>query len=199
MPTAADVGRAVALAFFASHIPVTLFVDSQAGAWSMVVWLCVAANDAWTAKRASLNPHPPHLFSLFSVLPRTLYPTWATSAFDWYVATYKDPLMVARPPWFRALVWLECAVQFPFFIYAAAAFARRDHRVRPWAAAYGISTATTLVPIMAELAATAPAATKHTLLAFYAPYAIIPAVIGAWMLTAKGDPFGAKRSKSKRR
>jgi hypothetical protein len=31
MPTAADAGRAVALAFFASHIPVTLFVDSQVG------------------------------------------------------------------------------------------------------------------------------------------------------------------------
>lgn len=160
------------------------------------VAVCIEKNTRTLAcKKAGLTPLP--LPS--SVLPRTLYPAWATSAFDWYVATYKDPLMVARPPWFRALVWLECAVQFPFFIYAAAAFARRDHRVRPWAAAYGISTATTLVPIMAELAATAPAATKHTLLAFYAPYAIIPAVIGVWMLTAKGDPFGAKRSKSKRR
>lgn len=107
--------------------------------------------------------------------------------------------MTTRPPWFRALVALECVVQLPFFFYATAAFARRDHRVRALAAAYGVSTATTLVPIMAELAATAPAATKVTLLAFYAPYAVVPAAIGAWMLAAKGDPFGAKRAKSKRR
>ena len=31
MPLAADLGRVVALAFFASHVPVTLFVDSQVG------------------------------------------------------------------------------------------------------------------------------------------------------------------------
>ena len=94
------------------------------------------------------------------------------------------------------------AVQLPFFLYALAAFARRDHRVRAAAAAYGVSTATTLVPILAELAATAPAAHRTTLLAFYAPYAVVPAVIGVWMLAAKGDPFGAgggKRTKSKRR
>lgn len=73
--------------------------------------------------------------------------------------------------------------------------------MRSLAAAYGVSTATTLVPIMAELAAVAPAAHRDVLLAFYAPYAIVPALIGVWMLTAKGDPFGrgAKRSKSKRR
>ena len=55
---------------------------------------------------------------------------------------------------------------------------------------------------MAELAETAPVAQRATLLAFYAPYAVVPAAIGAWMLAAKGDPFGggsAKRTKSKRR
>lgn len=107
--------------------------------------------------------------------------------------------LITRPPWFRALVWLEVAVQLPFFFYAARAFWRRDHRVRTLAAAYGVSTTTTLIPIMAELAAVAPPAHKNTLLAFYAPYAVVPAAIGVWMLTAKGDPFGPKRTKSKRR
>ena len=110
------------------------------------------------------------------------------------------PQLLARPPWFRALVWLEVALQLPFFLYALAAFWRRDHRVRALAAAYGVSTATTLVPILAELAATAPQAHRATLLAFYAPYAVVPAAIGAWMLAAKGDPFGNdRRTKSKRR
>lgn len=83
----------------------------------------------------------------------------------------------------------------PFFVYALAAFWRRDHRVRTPAAAYGVSTATTLVPILAELAATAPREHRATLVAFYAPYLVVPLGIGWWMLAAKGDPFGGNKKK----
>ena len=61
--------------------------------------------------------------------------------------------MTSRPPWFVALVWMEVLVQLPFFVYALAAFGARSRSVRGLAAAYGVSTATTLVPILAELAA----------------------------------------------
>lgn len=103
--------------------------------------------------------------------------------------------MVARPPWFVALVWMEVLVQLPFFVYALAAFSRRAPAVRKPAAAYGISTATTLVPILAELAASAPAATRATLIAFYVPYLVVPLGIGWWMLAAVGDPFGGRARK----
>ena len=109
--------------------------------------------------------------------------------------------MTSRPPWFVALVWMEVMVQLPFFVYALAAFGARSRSVRGLAAAYGVSTATTLVPILAELAATAPAASRATLLAFYAPYLVVPAGIGWWMLAAGGgDPFGGRgKAKPKRR
>ena len=38
-----------------------------------------------------ITPPPPAFHS--PVLPRAWYPAWATAAFDWYVGTYKDPLV----------------------------------------------------------------------------------------------------------
>lgn len=38
------------------------------------------------------SPLPPPAFHS-PVLPRAWYPAWATAAFDWYVGTYKDPLV----------------------------------------------------------------------------------------------------------
>lgn len=146
---------------------------------------------------SNLPPPPPSplLFHL-PVLPRALYPAWATRAFDWYLDTYGDPLMAALPPWFKALVWSEVLLQLPFFFVAAAAFAKGDARIVRPAAAYGFSVATTLVPILAELAAS-PAitdeASRRTLLAFYTPYLVLPLAIGVWALRAAGsDPFSGK-------
>jgi len=121
--------------------------------------------------------------------------TWRSA----HPRSFPLPQLLHRPPWFRALVWMEVALQLPFFVYAMAAFWRRDHRVRMLAAAYGVSTATTLVPILAELAAAAPPEHRTTLISFYAPYLVVPLGIGWWMLTAKGDPFGGKAAKAKKR
>lgn len=101
--------------------------------------------------------------------------------------------MATLPPWFKALVWSEIVLQLPFFFVAAVAFARGDARIVRPAAAYGFSVATTLLPILAELAAS-PAiedgASRRTLLAFYTPYLVLPLAIGVWALRAAGtDPF----------
>ena len=142
-------------------------------------------------RTASNLPQPTQTSTLTPVLPRAWYPAWATAAFDWYGATYGDPLILGQPAWFKALVWVEVLLQLPFFFVGAAWFAAGDPRVVRPAAAYGVSTATTLVPILAELL-TSPAAApaRATLLAFYAPYLVVPQVIGVAMLAAAGaDPF----------
>ena len=171
--------------------------------------------------------------SSFSVLPRSFYPVWATSAFDWYLDTYGDPLvraldagdravlslslppcllrpthiiflsplylvtqMTTLPAWFKALVWSELTLQLPFFLVAVPAFVKGDARIVKPAAAYGVAVATTLVPILADLAASeaiADEGTRRTLLAFYFPYFAVPLTIGVWALRAAGtDPFAGK-------
>lgn len=109
--------------------------------------------------------------------------------------------MTTLPVWFRSLVWTEVLVQLPFFFYALGCFVRGDQRVRKPAAAYGFSVATTLVPILAELAlgeralATLDSRERLTLVAFYAPYFVLPLWLGTWMLRDNA-PFAASSSSS---
>ena len=61
---------------------------------------------------------------------------------------------------------------------------------RPWiktpAIIYGISTATTVVPCLAEVAAAAlPLNNRLTLMAIYTPYLLIPALMAARMLISE--------------
>lgn len=86
-------------------------------------------------------------------------PGFARRLLDWHVANTGDPLMnhvaPGRPPfpaWFRALVLGELLLQVPFFFVAIYAFVRRRKWIRLPALAYGVHTATTLLPILLELA-----------------------------------------------
>lgn len=49
------------------------------------------------------------------------------------------------PPWFRCLVWMEVAMQLPFFFLGAYAFALRRNWIRWPALLYGINVASTMV------------------------------------------------------
>lgn len=40
----------------------------------------------------------------------------------WYFETYKDPLMMGLPVWFKSLVYSELLLQLPFFFVASYAF-----------------------------------------------------------------------------
>ena len=105
--------RALLVAYFASHIPITLLIDAQAA------------------------------------LPRSWFPAAARRLVDFHVATFHDPLMRAPPPWFRAVVGCELALQLPFFFVALRALRARDDDARDAFLAYGAHVATTLVPIYA--------------------------------------------------
>jgi len=161
------------------------------------------------------------------VLPPHLVPDFARRLLDWHVANTGDPLMnhvaPGRPPfpaWFRALVLGELLLQVPFFFVAIYAFARRRNWIRLPALAYGVHTATTLLPILLELAespevpslaarvqvrrsarncargAILSQAGVLQLLLLYAPYLLLPLVCALWMASSP-QPFVQGKLKSR--
>ena len=157
----------VAMAYFASHIPITLLVDAQA------------------------------------VLPDVgvVYPAPVAELVRWYAAEFGDTLMAAppvgQPPWFKAIVWVEVALQLPFFFWALYAWVRKDNRLRIPLLIYAAHVATTLVPILGVFAtATHLQATQRaTLIAIYAPYLLLPL---AFLYRAATTPlmFGTPKPKT---
>uniref|UniRef100_A0A8C8BGF9 Transmembrane protein 97 n=1 Tax=Otus sunia TaxID=257818 RepID=A0A8C8BGF9_9STRI len=41
---------------------------------------------------------------------------------EWYTATFRDPLMLQPPAWFKAFMYCEAVLQLPFFPVAVYAF-----------------------------------------------------------------------------
>ncbi|KAK9905909.1 hypothetical protein WJX75_008815 [Coccomyxa subellipsoidea] len=129
--------------FFLTHIPITIFIDSQ------------------------------------SVLPRSWYADGAVNLLDWYLHS--------------VLVWNEILLQLPFFFVGAYAFATGRRWIRQPAIVYGVSTATTLLPILGELVLS-PAKTgvrQVELVLFYLPYLLVPLALAVRMLLVE-DPFPQK-------
>ena len=129
------------------------------------------------------------------MVPARFVPKFASRLLAWHVATTGDPLMAAPfAPWFRALICAELALQLPFFFAASYAFATRGNWIRIPALAYGVHTATSLIPILAEIA-TSPKvpseAARVQLLALYLPYLVLPLVCAVWM-AASPKPFAAR-------
>jgi hypothetical protein len=81
-------------------------------------------------------------------------------------------------PWFTSLVSLEILFQLPFFLYAVNCLLQNRFGpfFRPLCIVYGSSTATTLIPILANIASNVDTTTseKGILFGFYLPYLIFP-------------------------
>lgn len=104
-------------------------------------------------------------------------------------------------PWFKALVWSEVFVQFPFFFVGAYAFITKKNWIRIPAIIYGSFVTATMVPILGALAAhTGPGYNKVAVIGFYLPYLIIPALLVV-VMAANPKPFtngSAGKRKAKR-
>jgi hypothetical protein len=135
-------------------------------------------------------------FDSQGVLPEEWFPKWAVQVNQNYISDFGDPLMRELPPWFRCLVWMEVALQLPFFFVGAYAFLRRRNWVRWPALLYGVNVASTMVPILGELALSPRTDfNRPVLLAIYAPFLLVP--LGIAVRMAGGPPFargaGARR------
>ena len=97
-------------------------------------------------------------------------------------------------PWFKSLVWSEVLLQLPFFFVGAYAFITKRQWIKIPAIIYGSFVVATMFPILATLAQhTEPGYSAAPLIAFYAPYLIVPAALVAVMSTS-GQPFPPTRS-----
>uniref|UniRef100_A0A8B9G7K5 Transmembrane protein 97 n=1 Tax=Amazona collaria TaxID=241587 RepID=A0A8B9G7K5_9PSIT len=56
------------------------------------------------------------------LLPAGLLPPALTELLQWYATTFRDPLMLQPPAWFKAFIYCEALLQLPFFPIAAYAF-----------------------------------------------------------------------------
>ena len=94
LPLSRRPGSIVAALFFASHIPVTLLVDSQAGELEKEF---PPVFSLWPVDFSSSSSQPrPDLYlpkKQTTVFPREWYPAPCRAALQWYLDTYKDPLV----------------------------------------------------------------------------------------------------------
>lgn len=126
-----------------------------------------------------------------------LIPPFMKEVGAWYAAEYKDHLAnpALAPAWFKTLLWGELLLQLPFFFVALVAWWKKAAWIRLPALAYGVHTATTLVPILGDfLTNTGPTVLftnfnqRIFLSAIYFPYLAVPALI-AWRAAARDHMF----------
>jgi hypothetical protein len=149
-----------------------------------------------------------------TIIPAAWVPTPLRELRYWYADIAQDPLVHPERPanqlsWFRSMVFCEVFFQLPVALLALVAFhhsvmGRGDQKLRRWRLpilAYGIHTATTMVPVLGELYmwptadpsdisqilsdATWPTVitplNKLTLYGFYVPFLIFPFLL-IWRL-----------------
>jgi hypothetical protein len=124
------------------------------------------------------------------------YPAALQDLLSWYLVTFRDPLMRDQPVWFKSFIWCEMLVQMPFFFVASYALLKKANWIRIPAIFYGVHVATTLVPILAEIVFSSylTDAEKLTLVGFYYPYLLIPAMFAVFM-ALNPLPFGKTEKK----
>lgn len=118
---------------------------------------------------------------------------------QWHIRTNGDFLVRDNPLWFASLVWCELLLQLPFFFVAAYAFVAGKSWIRAPAIMYGAHAATTLVPILAEIAFSEQGRAnpkRAELLAIYGAYLAVPLAIALSMASAR-VPFPSPGRKKK--
>jgi steroid 5-alpha reductase family enzyme len=85
--------------------------------------------------------------------PNFEYPAWPPKVFvdvvHWWEGTF-DPLLLARPVWYKATIWIDVLLFGPFTALAAYAFFRRRNWIRIPAIIYSAIMFTNVTIIMSE-------------------------------------------------
>ncbi|XP_075296380.1 sigma intracellular receptor 2 [Opisthocomus hoazin] len=146
------------------------------------------------------------LIDLQPLLPAGLCPAALTDLLQWYAVTFRDPMMLQPPEWFKAFIYCEAFLQMPFFPVAAYAFFKGGCKwIRTPAIIYSTHVATTLIAILAHILFHDFSTSEHlgpqtqrerlVLLSVYAPYLLIPLLILFTMLSSPHYSLGEKRKR----
>jgi hypothetical protein len=99
----------------------------------------------------------------------------------WWETTF-DPLLVARPAWYRATIWLDVLAFGPFYVAAIYAFARGREWIRIPCFLWGTMLFTNVFIILFdELKGIHASPSPAVVVAANAPWAIVPLLVIARM------------------
>ncbi|NXA50896.1 SGMR2 protein, partial [Nothocercus julius] len=147
------------------------------------------------------------MIDLQPLLPAAgIYPESLTELLQWYAVTFRDPMMMQPPEWFKSFIFCEAFLQLPFFPIAAYAFLKGGCKwIRTPAIIYSSHVATTLLAILAHILFHDFSTSEHSgpqtqrerliLLSIYAPYLLIPLLILFTMLFSRQYNHVEKRKK----
>jgi hypothetical protein len=115
-------------------------------------------------------------------------PDFMADAIQWYGRSF-DPLLMARPPWWRATIWLDNICFGPYYIAAIYAFTTGKNWIRLPSVMYATMMLTNVSIIMFE-ELWGPYASPHfdIVLAANAGWIIVPIVV-YWRVWPKQDMF----------
>ena len=142
-----------------------------------------------------LSHIPPTLLIDGQLVFPDLYPKILKDVFKYYIDTFGDPLMAKGPVWFRSLIWLELVIQLPLFVICSYGLWRKTSWSRMACILYSAHVCTAMVPVLSELTAHVLNGGKPTLIAFYAPFLVIPLLLLVTML--RDQPVKAGKTKTK--
>ena len=109
----------------------------------------------------------------------------------WYGRNY-DPVLMARPPWWRATIWLDVLFYGPFYVVAIFAFARGKSWIRLPTIVYCSSILTgVFVILLEETFGQHKTPHWHLVMLLNAPWVLLPATLLTRMLLFE-HPFGQK-------
>ncbi|XP_054857218.1 sigma intracellular receptor 2-like [Eublepharis macularius] len=86
---------------------------------------------------------------------QVVWPAWHPPVLKeflkWFITTFKDPVMLESPVWFKSLIYCEVFFHLPFFPFAIYAFLKGDCKwIRIPAIIFAAHVTTSMVPILAH-------------------------------------------------
>lgn len=123
--------------YFASHIPITIFIDLQALLpehvypqavsldWSDACCCCLRKTCLAPVIKSSWN--------------KSFFALQLKDVLRWYAAEFRDPMILDPPVWFKSFLFFEALLQLPFFPIAAYAFLKGQCIMNPTATGHYIN------------------------------------------------------------
>jgi hypothetical protein len=126
------------------------------------------------------------------------YPVWPPQAMvdviHWYGRTY-DPLLMARPPFWQATMWIDVLLFGPFYLAAIYAFIRGRNWIRVPALVWsGMMMSNVLIILMDERYGVTPPPNYAFVLALNLPWLLLPLAV-IWRMR-HDQPFNRRPVRS---